>query len=40
MLFGDKKRINQVILNLLSNALKFTTQGSITINISKEEAGN
>jgi len=29
--YGDKTRIGQVISNLLSNSLKFTKQGSITI---------
>ena len=36
---ADKHRINQVISNLLNNAIKFTQQGHITISTEKEKFG-
>ena len=37
IVWGDKGRISQVISNLLSNALKFTTDGSIYIISEKKD---
>lgn len=34
-LYSDKGRLKQVLLNLVSNALKFTFKGGITIKVSK-----
>ncbi len=33
-LFGDDTRINQIVVNLLTNAVKYTEKGSITLAIS------
>ena len=32
-LFGDEVRIRQIIMNLLTNAVKYTKDGSVTLNI-------
>jgi signal transduction histidine kinase len=38
ILLGDEKRVEQVIVNLLSNAFKFTKEGSITLNMDANHA--
>jgi len=37
-IYADRTKVRQVLFNLLSNAAKFTTQGTITLTITRERA--
>lgn len=37
-IYGDVTRLHQILLNLLGNAIKFTTEGEVLIKVSKPQA--
>ena len=39
VLYGDELRIRQILLNLLGNGLKYTLQGSVTLQLKAEKTG-
>jgi len=38
-LYGDDSKIRQIATNFLSNAIKYTPQGSVTLSVDSEQAG-
>jgi signal transduction histidine kinase/CheY-like chemotaxis protein len=40
LLFGDDVRLKQCILNLLTNAVKYTEKGSVTLKVKGEKSGS
>ncbi len=39
MLYGDEMKLKQVIINLLTNAIKYTEEGSVTLSVDGEHTG-
>ena len=39
-LVGDQLRVNQILMNLLGNAVKFTSSGTVCLTISQHDAGD
>ncbi len=37
IIFGDDKRVREIMLNILNNAIKYTNEGSVTLSIERRE---
>lgn len=40
ILYGDDVRIRQILINIMSNAVKYTEKGSVTLTVTGETTGN
>ncbi len=40
MLMGDSVKLSQILMNMLSNAVKFTVQGEVVLKVSSQELAN
>lgn len=40
MMYSDKMRVLQILLNILSNAAKFTIEGEVTLDVYKSKSGD
>lgn len=40
LLYGDDVRLRQIIINLLTNAVKYTKEGTVTLKVDWKEAGD